>query len=756
VRTLPTPGLHAKQMSIAAALLATLSLGATGSIRAESLVDRRPPSPAPFRPLKAVDYGDYPHLLGGTGAMQAQGLTARNGIAYTVTSTGVKIWDCANPLAPVQVGVLQSGNAILKVCLSGDLAYVADTSGYLYIYDLAASATQPPLLGYRRVISSQPTDLVVAGRWVYLLGVQVGIYAVDCLNPRQPVVQPVDTWYWGANHAMAAVGNVLATCTGGGDVLLFTLSNPARPTYVSQVTTPGTALKVAIRDDMLFVGDQQGGLRIYDAHDPAAPFEVSHVEREGFYAAQLILDGDRLYVGNGWDGCVVIDIADLSQPRLLTSFGVGPASSMARLGDLVLMGTTNGTVAFDVSNPRSVPRRSARLAGREPRDIFVQGLSAWVADWGGIYEYDLSGTGAPALVDSIPLPGDVIWSIAVRGDHVFATYGSVGLFSCRLHDHDSAGPAHILAGRNWGTFHEIALAGDVAVVAASNAVVFVDISRPEALTVLGGINLGSSIYDIDVNGNLVYVAAGYSGVSVVDFTDPAHPALAWNVDTVERTHGIAWREPYLYAGTTKGLNVYDGADPRRPTLLRQLPLAVDFGSPEFGDGVAYVPTTTQGLQVLSLTDPKNPGSLGGFDPLAFEAHAVVQNQQVYLAAGDSLYVLPLQVAAPGTAMSAPARDEARPAGVVGIAPALDIVPNPANPRARVWLTLAEPATAVVDVFDLAGRRIRRLAAGPLPSGRTGLDWNGADEDGRPVASGLYLVRAVLGDRTLTARVQLVR
>jgi hypothetical protein len=296
----------------------------------------------------------------------------------------------------------------------------------------------------------------------------------------------------------------------------------------------------------------------------------------------------------------------------------------------------------------------------------------------------------------------------------------------------------------------------VAVVAASNAVVFVDVSRPELLTMLGGINLGSSIYDIAVNGNLVYVAAGYSGVSVVDFTDPAHPVLAWNVDTVERTHGIAWREPYLYAGTTKGLNVYDGADPRRPTLLRQLPLAVDFGSPVIGDGVAYVPTTTQGLQVLSLTDPANPVLLGGFDPLAFEARVEVHNQQVYLAAGDSLYVLPLQVAAPGAAMTAPARDEVRNAVVAGHGPTLEIAPNPANPQARVWLTLAEPAMAVVDVFDVAGRRIRRLAAGPLPEGRTGLDWDGTNEAGRPAASGMYLIRATAGDNTMTARVQLVR
>jgi hypothetical protein len=206
------------------------------------------------------------------------------------------------------------------------------------------------------------------------------------------------------------------------------------------------------------------------------------------------------------------------------------------------------------------------------------------------------------------------------------------------------------------------------------------------------------------------------------------------------------------------LSVYDGADPRRPVLLRQLAMAIDFCSPVLDGDVAYVPTTTQGLHVVSLSDPVDPRSLGGFDPLAFSTCVAVANQQVYVAAADSLYVLPTHVPTTGAAQTSTmaARGEPGTAAIVGFADALDIVPNPANPRTRVWLTLVEPATVAVDVFDLAGRRIRRLAAAPLPAGRTGLDWDGADQDGRPAASGMYLVKVTAGDRTLAGRVQLVR
>jgi hypothetical protein len=67
-------------------------------------------------------------------------------------------------------------------------------------------------------------------------------------------------------------------------------------------------------------------------------------------------------------------------------------------------------------------------------------------------------------------------------------------------------------------------------------------------------------------------------------------------------------------------------------------------------------------------------------------------------------------------------------------------------------TLAEPGPARVEVFDLAGRRVRSLANGPFPAGPTPLDWNLADGSGRRVAAGVYLVRAVADGATAIRRI----
>jgi hypothetical protein len=85
------------------------------------------------------------------------------------------------------------------------------------------------------------------------------------------------------------------------------------------------------------------------------------------------------------------------------------------------------------------------------------------------------------------------------------------------------------------------------------------------------------------------------------------------------------------------------------------------------------------------------------------------------------------------------------------------VPNPANPMTQVTFELREPATVQVEVFDIAGRLVRRLARDEfMPAGTVSLRWQGSDELGRSVASGTYLFRVKVGQEVSMGRVTLVR
>jgi hypothetical protein len=100
-------------------------------------------------------------------------------------------------------------------------------------------------------------------------------------------------------------------------------------------------------------------------------------------------------------------------------------------------------------------------------------------------------------------------------------------------------------------------------------------------------------------------------------------------------------------------------------------------------------------------------------------------------------------------------------GTLGIDPPIGGIPrmhpNPFADRTEVSFTLVRAGVADVDVLDLVGRRLRRLArAMPFGSGVQSIPWDGLDEAGRVVPAGLYRVRVRCEGRTVERTVAKLR
>lgn len=85
-------------------------------------------------------------------------------------------------------------------------------------------------------------------------------------------------------------------------------------------------------------------------------------------------------------------------------------------------------------------------------------------------------------------------------------------------------------------------------------------------------------------------------------------------------------------------------------------------------------------------------------------------------------------------------------------------PNPFNPAITMVLeNLANNGESVtVDVFDVLGRRVTSLEAGPVSGSRQTVQWNGIDDRGRRVASGVYFIRARNNDRSAVFKAVLMK
>jgi hypothetical protein len=67
-------------------------------------------------------------------------------------------------------------------------------------------------------------------------------------------------------------------------------------------------------------------------------------------------------------------------------------------------------------------------------------------------------------------------------------------------------------------------------------------------------------------------------------------------------------------------------------------------------------------------------------------------------------------------------------------------PNPFNGRTAIPFRLSAAGEVAVAVYDMTGQRVASLIEGRLPAGRHVASWDGVDDRGRAVASGVYIYR----------------
>jgi hypothetical protein len=83
-------------------------------------------------------------------------------------------------------------------------------------------------------------------------------------------------------------------------------------------------------------------------------------------------------------------------------------------------------------------------------------------------------------------------------------------------------------------------------------------------------------------------------------------------------------------------------------------------------------------------------------------------------------------------------------------------PNPFNPVTTIGFTTTEASDVNLSVFDISGKLIKVLVNGRLEAGSHKVVWNGENEKGSKVASGVYFSRLTIGDSVTTRSMMLLK
>jgi hypothetical protein len=237
-------------------------------------------------------------------------------------------------------------------------------------------------------------------------------------------------------------------------VRIWDLADPRAPVLLSEISEPtATVHNLWVEDGYLYAADNQlDGFRVFDVHDPTAPFEVGQwlAPQDAFVHDQAVVRG-RLYA-SWWQGVTVLDVTDPTNMREIGTFtGAVPALHNAWPTEddryvLTTSETPGGRVTvLDFADPLA-PVLVTDIEGKSPtsssHNVHVKGqyaFTAWYTE--GLVVHDLTDPRQPrevgrynTMFHEVPGPPSSertmggAWGVWPYGEHVVVGDSVRGLF----------------------------------------------------------------------------------------------------------------------------------------------------------------------------------------------------------------------------------------------------------------------------------------------------------------------------------------
>jgi len=255
-------------------------------------------------------------------------------------------------------------------------------------------------------------DVALLGTTGLVAADAAGLVVLDLSDPAHPVELarvPIGTAY-----GVALDGTVAWVATWSGDLVAVDLATPSAPSQRGSLRLAPHAVGVDARDGLVGVaswsgttdpGDDGWGLTLCDVTAPDDPDQLGAVSTPGT-ALALALDDGRAWVADGERGITPVDLAVPSAMVAGASLDVGAkAWDVASLGDAVVVAADHAGLVL-LSAADGAPLSSLDTLDGDAMGLALDGSLAWVATGGaGLAGVDLSD----------PLHPDLAWQLSLGG-----------------------------------------------------------------------------------------------------------------------------------------------------------------------------------------------------------------------------------------------------------------------------------------------------------------------------------------------------
>lgn len=258
---------------------------------------------------------------------------------------------------------------------------------------------------------------------------------------------------------------------------------------------------------------------------------------------------------------------------------------------------------------------------------------------------------------------------------------------------------------------------------------------------------------MEISGNYAYLAGADFGMNgrlrIVDISDPSNPAVVGSTYTEGISSGLAIRGNYAYmANYTGGLRIVDISNPTAPTEIGAFDtegLAIELA---IANNYAYVADWNTGLRIIDISDPYNPFE-GGFY-VTTGASIDIGVSGIYAFVADyfgGFYIirndLPVAIA-----------DNTNYTSTNFVLN--QNYPNPFNPSTTIGFTLPKSSMIDLKIYNQLGQQVRTLIHSNRSAGDHLIEWDGRNDAGKLLSSGIYFCILQAGLFTETRKMMLLR
>jgi len=410
-------------------------------------------------------------------------------------------------------------------------------------------------------------------------------------------------------------------------------------------------------------------------------------------------------------------ISSLSKVRK----SIGEAIHFEKRDNLLFVADfADGLTIVDITKVQQPKLLSKYYLNGNTRDIKVSGNYAYLADYvHGLVVMQISEPEHPQLISTLHFDGGAM-SLDIREKTIFLTTNKNELFAIDINEPKSPKILHRMYfdgyyySEEWLSEKNVLVAGDYVWVCFDNSPLFAYCySRNNGFIEKARFDepfpsWGNEIKAFDY---LLFFSQD-NGIQIIDINHLSYihkerfaAGLEWNPEAV------ALRGDTLFVSMIKygvsGIDAYDISDTAKPIKLPEH-VNLFFAPPEmiFENNYLFILTPT-GIRIYSPESVTEVNENNCSDIIGFAKFQLIKN-----------------------------------------------FPNPFNTNTTISMVLPEQCTIVLDIYDLAGRRVRRLDKGVKNAGTYKLVWNGKNDNNMLVASSVYISKlTVLTKKGLFSQIQ---